>query len=36
MSFSSRGDWAAWLAENHADAAGVWLRLERKTPAPQR
>ena len=32
MSFSSRGDWAAWLAENHADAAGVWLRLERKTP----
>ena len=32
MSFSSRGDWVAWLAENHADAAGVWLRLERKTP----
>ena len=32
VSFSSRGDWAAWLAENHADAAGVWLRLERKTP----
>lgn len=32
MSFSSRGDWAAWLAENHADAAGVWLRLERKAP----
>jgi hypothetical protein len=32
MSFSSRGDWAVWLAENHADAAGVWLRLERKTP----
>ena len=32
MSFSSRGDWTAWLAENHADAAGVWLRLQRKTP----
>ena len=32
MSFSSRGDWVAWLAENHADTAGVWLRLERKTP----
>jgi uncharacterized protein YdeI (YjbR/CyaY-like superfamily) len=32
VSFASRGHWAAWLAENHADAAGVWLRLERKTP----
>ncbi len=32
MSFSSRSDWAAWLAENHADVAGVWLRLERRTP----
>jgi uncharacterized protein YdeI (YjbR/CyaY-like superfamily) len=30
MSFSSRAAWAAWLAERHGEADGVWLRLERK------
>jgi uncharacterized protein YdeI (YjbR/CyaY-like superfamily) len=34
--FASRADWAAWLSEHHGEAAGVWLRLERKggDPAP--
>jgi len=36
VEFPSRGAWAAWLDEHEADAAGVWLRLERKgsTPVP--
>jgi uncharacterized protein YdeI (YjbR/CyaY-like superfamily) len=34
VSFASRDAWAAWLAENHGDAGGVWLRLERKVSGP--
>jgi uncharacterized protein YdeI (YjbR/CyaY-like superfamily) len=27
---SEAADWRAWLAENHADSAGVWLVLAKK------
>jgi uncharacterized protein YdeI (YjbR/CyaY-like superfamily) len=33
VSFPSRAAWAAWLSVHLADSAGVWLRLERKSPA---
>ena len=34
VSFSSREEWAAWLAARAAGADGVWLRLERKSAGP--
>jgi uncharacterized protein YdeI (YjbR/CyaY-like superfamily) len=34
VSFASRAAWAAWLGDNHAEAGGVWLRLERKASGP--
>ena len=27
MSFASADEWARWLAEHHATAGGVWVRL---------
>lgn len=27
IAFASQQDWERWLAENHADAAGIWLKL---------
>ena len=30
MSFASQKQWAAWLAEQHEDSAGVWLKLAKK------
>lgn len=30
LSFHSAGEWNAWLAEHHADSAGVWLRLAKR------
>lgn len=32
--FPSAADWHAWLADHHASAAGIWLRLAKKT-APE-
>ena len=29
-SFISQGAWEAWLAENHEDSAGVWLKIAKK------
>jgi uncharacterized protein YdeI (YjbR/CyaY-like superfamily) len=34
VSFASRDAWSAWLADNHGEAGGVWLRLERKASGP--
>ena len=36
VEFPSRDAWSAWLDEHESDAAGVWLKLERKgtSPAP--
>ena len=34
VSFASRDEWSAWLADNHGEAGGVWLRLERKGSGP--
>jgi uncharacterized protein YdeI (YjbR/CyaY-like superfamily) len=28
--FAQQRDWAAWLADNHASAAGVWIQLAKK------
>jgi uncharacterized protein YdeI (YjbR/CyaY-like superfamily) len=28
--FSSAGEWEAWLEDNHADAAGVWIKMAKK------
>jgi uncharacterized protein YdeI (YjbR/CyaY-like superfamily) len=30
-SFRDEGSWAAWLENNHAASAGVWLRLAKKS-----
>jgi uncharacterized protein YdeI (YjbR/CyaY-like superfamily) len=30
VQFASQADWLAWLAKNHAETAGVWLRLAKK------
>lgn len=30
LSFASPDDWAAWLAEHHATAGGVWLKIAKK------
>jgi uncharacterized protein YdeI (YjbR/CyaY-like superfamily) len=30
VSFASRGEWEAWLAEHHGAAAGVWLAIAKK------
>jgi uncharacterized protein YdeI (YjbR/CyaY-like superfamily) len=30
MAFSSRAEWAAWLAEHHADSEGLWLKFAKK------
>jgi uncharacterized protein YdeI (YjbR/CyaY-like superfamily) len=27
IAFASQQDWEAWLAEHHAEAAGIWLKL---------
>ena len=27
LSFASSADWEAWLAENHASLAGIWLKI---------
>jgi uncharacterized protein YdeI (YjbR/CyaY-like superfamily) len=27
ISFESQQDWQRWLAEHHADAAGIWLKI---------
>jgi uncharacterized protein YdeI (YjbR/CyaY-like superfamily) len=34
VSFPTQRAWADWLSDHHADAAGVWLKLERKGAAP--
>jgi uncharacterized protein YdeI (YjbR/CyaY-like superfamily) len=31
LQFASRGDWLAWLEENHAKSSGVWVRMGRKS-----
>jgi uncharacterized protein YdeI (YjbR/CyaY-like superfamily) len=28
--FASQGEWAAWLAEHHTSAQGLWLKLAKK------
>jgi uncharacterized protein YdeI (YjbR/CyaY-like superfamily) len=28
--FSSAREWEAWLEENHAEAAGVWIKMAKK------
>jgi uncharacterized protein YdeI (YjbR/CyaY-like superfamily) len=28
--FESSGDWEKWLGENHADPAGIWLKIAKK------
>jgi len=30
LAFPSERDWARWLAKNHADSTGVWLRFFKK------
>lgn len=30
LSFTNQQEWADWLAEHHASAAGVWVKLARK------
>ncbi len=30
VSFASRGEWEAWLAEHHGAAAGVWLKIAKQ------
>jgi uncharacterized protein YdeI (YjbR/CyaY-like superfamily) len=30
MSFASRTEWEAWLAEHHHDSDGVWLQIAKK------
>jgi len=30
LQVASREEWEAWLAENHASSAGVWVRLAKK------
>lgn len=30
LTFASQQEWLVWLAEHHADSAGVWLRIARK------
>lgn len=30
MAFANQGDWAAWLAANHASTLGIWLRIAKK------
>jgi uncharacterized protein YdeI (YjbR/CyaY-like superfamily) len=30
VGFGTRAEWAAWLAAEHADSPGVWLRIARK------
>jgi uncharacterized protein YdeI (YjbR/CyaY-like superfamily) len=30
IAFASRDDWAAWLAEHHEEADGVWIKLAKK------
>lgn len=30
LGFATAADWEAWLAENHADPTGVWLKLKKK------
>jgi uncharacterized protein YdeI (YjbR/CyaY-like superfamily) len=31
IAFPSQREWARWLAKNHADSMGVWLRFFKKT-----
>jgi uncharacterized protein YdeI (YjbR/CyaY-like superfamily) len=31
IAFPSEREWARWLAKNHADSTGVWLRFFKKT-----
>src|SRR5262249_22585198 len=31
--FKSKQDWAAWLAKNHRQSTGLWLRLAKKHSA---
>ena len=35
LSFESAGAWAAWLARNHADSAGAWLKIAKKGSGQQ-
>lgn len=30
MAFATQDDWAVWLAGNHADTPGVWLKIAKK------
>jgi uncharacterized protein YdeI (YjbR/CyaY-like superfamily) len=30
LAFASAGEWRAWLEENHADAAGIWVSIAKK------
>ena len=30
LAFAERGQWAGWLAANHAEAPGAWLKIAKK------
>ena len=30
IAFASAADWEVWLERNHADAAGVWIKMAKK------
>ncbi len=30
IAFETEADWTAWLAKNHADSAGVWVKIAKK------
>src|SRR5579859_6193359 len=33
LAFPSAADWEAWLAENHAAPAGIWLKIAKRGSA---
>jgi uncharacterized protein YdeI (YjbR/CyaY-like superfamily) len=33
LDFKTDSHWDAWLARNHAESKGIWLRISRKTPS---
>jgi len=34
LEFAARAEWEAWLAQHHASAKGVWIRLSKKGVQP--
>ncbi|HLY31714.1 MAG TPA: hypothetical protein VKQ36_11855, partial [Ktedonobacterales bacterium] len=30
ISFETQQDWEAWLAEHHAEASGLWLKIAKR------